>query len=150
MEQSPRSLRWSASSAVTCIDMGATSILVALLVTLLVTRNPGLENLGVVDRYESWMSVDVKVWMFDLFDRSERKYHIKYLTDIILIYTLAMKYSCSLTRSLNFFQKSKICKIMKYVKIQHDMDKWSLRSFKYVPESSFVPIYVDYTGIFNF
>ena len=150
MEQSPRSLRWSASSAVTCIDMGATSILVALLVTLLVTRNPGLENLGVVDRYESWMSVDVKVWMFDLFDRSERKYHIKYLTDIILIYTLAMKYSCSLTRSLNFFQKSKICKIMKYVIIQHDMDKWSLRSFKYVPESSFVPIYVDYTGIFNF
>ena len=150
MEQSPRSLRWSASSAVTCIDMGATSILVALLVTLLVTRNPGLENLGVVDRYESWMSVDVKVWMFDLFDRSERKYHIKYLTDIILIYTLAMKYSCSLTRPLIFFQKSKICKIMKYVIIQHDMDKWSLRSFKYVPESSFVPIYVDYTGIFNF
>ena len=45
----------------TCIDMGATSILVTLLVTLLVTGNPGLENLGVVDRYESWMSVDVKV-----------------------------------------------------------------------------------------
>ena len=61
MEQSLRSLRLPASSAVTCIDMGATSILVALLTTLLVTRNPGLENLVVVDRYESWMSVDVKV-----------------------------------------------------------------------------------------
>ena len=51
--------------------------------------------------------------------------------------------SFSLTRPSKFFQKSKICKIMKYVIIRHYMDKWSLWSFKYVPTSSFVPIYVD-------
>ena len=58
MEPSIRSLRLPTSSAVTCIDMGATSSITRnrLLVTVLVSRNPGLENLVSFDRYESLMS----------------------------------------------------------------------------------------------